>query len=89
MTALPFDSSALDHVAADRWPRRTAADVLGLGLVLAVIIALPAAPSDLDRHQLPKETVMHLTTWLAVVLIIVAGVALNRALLGVERLGSV
>ncbi len=62
------ESSALDHTAATRWPRRAAADILGLGLVLAVIIALPAAPSDLDRHQLPKETVMHLATWMAVVL---------------------
>ena len=68
MTIPAFDQSALDHTAATRWPRRAAADVLGLGLVLAVIIALPAAPSDLDRHQLPKESVIHLATWMAVVL---------------------
>ena len=77
MTASPLESSTLDHVAASRWPRRTAADVLGLGLVLAVVVALPAAPSDLDRHQLPKESVMHLATWLAVVL---ARPALGRGL---------
>ncbi len=68
MMTSPLESSALDHVAATRWPRRAAADVLGIGLVLAVLVALPTAPSDLDRHQLPKETVMHLATWLAVVL---------------------
>lgn len=58
----------LDHTAAARWPIRAAAHVLGVGLVLAVVAALPAAPSDLDRHQLPKETAVHLATWLAVVL---------------------
>ena len=84
MTVSPFESSALDHVAADRWPRRTAADVLGLGLVLAVIIALPSAPSDLDRHQLPKETAMHLATWLAVVL---ARPAMGRGLSRAALLG--
>ncbi|MEP6591305.1 MAG: O-antigen ligase family protein [Gemmatimonadota bacterium] len=64
-TALP---PSLDHVAAARWPLRAAAHVLGLGLVLAVVAALPASPSDLDRHQLPKETAVHVATWLAVVL---------------------
>lgn len=68
MMTSPLESSTLDHAAATRWPRRAAADVLGIGLVLAVLVALPAAPSDLDRHQLPKETVVHLATWLAVVL---------------------
>jgi O-antigen ligase len=68
MTTSPLESSDLDHAAASRWPRRAAADVLGLGMVLAVLVALPAAPSDLDRHQLPKESVMHLATWMAVVL---------------------
>jgi hypothetical protein len=42
--------------------------LLGLGLVAAVVVALPIAPTDLDRHQLPKETVVHLATWLAVLL---------------------
>lgn len=58
----------LDRAAAARWPLRAAAHVLGLGLVAAVVVALPEAPSDLDRHQLPKETAVHLATWLAVVL---------------------
>lgn len=64
-TVLP---PTLDHVAAARWPARVAPHVLGIGLVLAVVAALPASPSDLDRHQLPKETLVHLATWLAVVL---------------------
>lgn len=64
-SALP---PTLDHTAAARWPIRAAAHVLGLGLVLAVVAALPASPSDLDRHQLPKETAVHLATWLAVIL---------------------
>ena len=59
---------ALDHSAAARWPTRAAAHALGIGLVLAVVAALPTSPSDLDRHQLPKETAVHLATWLAVVL---------------------
>lgn len=58
----------LDHTAAARWPVRAAAHVLGAGLLLAVVAALPASPSDLDRHQLPKETAVHLATWLAVLL---------------------
>lgn len=61
-------SSALDFTAAARWPVRAAAHLLGAGLVLAVIVALPVAPTDLDRHQLPKETLVHLVTWLAVLL---------------------
>jgi O-antigen ligase len=60
------EQSALDFAAATRWPVQTSAHLLGAGLVLAVIVALPVAPSDLDRHQLPKETVVHLATWLAV-----------------------
>jgi O-antigen ligase len=68
MTSLPLESPTLDHAAATRWPRRAAADVLGLGLVAAVLVALPVAPSDLDRHQLPKETIVHFATWMAVVL---------------------
>ena len=58
----------LDHAAAARWPTRAAAHALGLGLVFAIVAALPASPSDLDRHQLPKETAVHLAVWLAVVL---------------------
>jgi len=60
--------STLDFSAAAGWPVRAAAHLLGAGLVLAVIVALPVAPTDLDRHQLPKETVVHLATWLAVLL---------------------
>ncbi len=59
---------ALDFAAVDRWPARAAAHTLGAGLLLAVIAALPVAPSDLDRHQLPKETLVHLATWIAVLL---------------------
>ena len=59
---------SLDYSAADRWPLRLAAHVLGAGLLVAVLIALPVAPTDLDRHQLPKETVVHVFTWLAVLL---------------------
>lgn len=61
-------TSTLDFTAADRWPTRAAAHVLGAGLVVAVLAALPVAPSDLDRHQLPKETLVHIATWLAVLL---------------------
>ncbi|MES2124685.1 MAG: hypothetical protein V4503_08340, partial [Gemmatimonadota bacterium] len=64
-TAIP---PTLDYVAAARWPVRVAPHVLGAGLVLAVLAALPASPSDLDRHQLPKETLVHVATWLAVML---------------------
>lgn len=60
--------SSLDFGAADNWPVRAAAHLLGAGLLLAVLVALPAAPTDLDRHQLPKETLVHLVTWLAVLL---------------------
>ncbi len=65
---LAADAATLDFAAAARWPARAASHVLGVGLILAVIIALPLAPTDLDRHQLPKETVVHLATWLAVLL---------------------
>ena len=68
MTDSPSLPPTLDHVAAAQWPTRAAAHALGLGLVFAVVVALPASPSDLDRHQLPKETVVHLAVWLAVVL---------------------
>lgn len=60
--------TALDFTAAAGWPVRAAAHVLGAGLVLAVLVALPVAPTDLDRHQLPKEAVVHLFTWVAVLL---------------------
>lgn len=60
--------AALDFTAAARWPLRAAAHVLGAGLVIAVLVALPVAPTDLDRHQLPKEAVVHLATWIAVML---------------------
>lgn len=64
VTSSPLD----DPAAVARWPLRTAAHLLGVGLVTAVLIALPVAPSDLDRHQFPKETAVHLATWLAVIL---------------------
>lgn len=67
MTIDPL-APGLDHTAADRWPRRAAAHLLGAGLVTAVLLALPVAPSDLDRHQFPKETAFHLAVFLAVVL---------------------
>jgi hypothetical protein len=63
------DDSTLDFTAAASWSVRAAAHVLGAGLLLAVLVALPAAPTDLDRHQLPKETVVHLVTWFAVLLV--------------------
>ncbi len=47
---------------------RAAAHLLGIGLLLAVLVALTAAPTDLDRHQLPKESVVHFFTWIAVLL---------------------
>jgi hypothetical protein len=59
---------ALDLGAVRRWPITAAAHLLGLGLVVATLIALPTAPSDLDRHQFPKETVLHLGVFLAVLL---------------------
>ncbi len=59
---------ALDFAAAREWPARTAADILGVGLLVAILVALPVAPTDLDRHQLPKETAVHLATWLAFIL---------------------
>ena len=67
-TPIASTAPALDFAAVDRWPARAAAHALGAGLLLAVIAALPVAPSDLDRHQLPKETLVHLATWIAVLL---------------------
>ncbi len=57
-----------DPTAPVRSVSRAAAHVLGVGLVTAALIALPTGPSDLDRHQLPKEMIVHLAVWLAVVL---------------------
>ena len=49
-----------------RWPISAAAHLLGICLLLATLVALPEAPSDLDRHQFPKETLLHLGVFLAV-----------------------
>jgi len=65
----PLAASDLDREAVARWQERTAAHLLGAGVLAAVLIALPSAPTDLDRHQLPKETVVHLVTWLGVALV--------------------
>ncbi len=51
-----------------RSPARLAVHLLGVGLVATVLVALPVAPTDLDRHQLPKESVAHLVVWLATLL---------------------
>ncbi len=69
----------LDRDAVVRWQERLAAHLLGGGLLLAVLAALPTAPTDLDRHQLPKETVVHLATWLAVALLRPGMGSLSRA----------
>lgn len=70
MTAatFPTPASALDLGAVRRWPITAAAHLLGACVTLAVLVALPEAPSDLDRHQFPKETVFHLGVFLAVLL---------------------
>jgi O-antigen ligase len=73
MNTAVTSAPSLDRVAVAHWPLRAAAHLLGLGMVLAVLLALPAAPSDLDRFQLPKETAAHLLTWLAVLLARPAG----------------
>lgn len=69
----------LDRDAVVRWQERLAAHLMGGGLLLAVLAALPTAPTDLDRHQLPKETVVHLATWLAVSLLRPGVTALSKA----------
>lgn len=68
VTTAHLHSPTLDTVAARRWPERTALHLLGLGLVAAVLLALPVAPTDLDRHQLPKELAVHASVWLALLL---------------------
>jgi hypothetical protein len=42
--------------------------VLQLGAVACVLASLPSPLFDLDRHQVPKELVLHLTAGLAAVL---------------------
>ncbi|MDX2208364.1 MAG: O-antigen ligase family protein [Gemmatimonadales bacterium] len=68
MNNATLPSPTLDTAAASRWPERTALHLLGFGLVAAVLLALPVAPTDLDRHQLPKELTVHATVWFAVLL---------------------
>ncbi len=75
----PILLETLDREAVVRWQERAAGHVLGLGLLLATVIALPTAPTDLDRHQLPKELIVHAATWLAVLLIRPGMAALSRA----------
>lgn len=53
-----MDDSAPDSPSAARL--RLAALLLGAGLLAAALVALPVAPTDLDRHQFPKESVFHL-----------------------------
>ena len=47
---------------------RAARRVLQLGAVACVLASLPSPLFDLDRHQVPKELVLHLTAGLAAVL---------------------
>ncbi len=68
MSNLPLPTADLDRDAIARMPSRFAAHLLGLGLVVSVLVALPVAPTDLDRHQFPKESVAHLMVWLATLL---------------------
>lgn len=75
----PLTTPELDRDAVVRWQERLGTHLLGGGLLLAVLVALPTAPTDLDRHQLPKETLVHVATWLAVALIRPGVAALSRA----------
>lgn len=61
--------AVLDSAPAQAPTARTAAaaHLLGLGLVLAALLALRVAPTDLDRHQFPKETVLHVAVFLSAV----------------------
>jgi len=68
VTSTPPDAPTLDTDAVVSWTTRWSVHLLGLGLVLAVLAALPAAPSDLDRFQLPKELMMHGAVWAALLL---------------------
>jgi O-antigen ligase len=68
VTTIPPEAPTLDTEAVVSWTTRWSVHLLGLGLVLAVLAALPAAPSDLDRFQLPKELVMHGAVWAALLL---------------------
>ncbi len=53
---------------------RLAAALLGLAMIAAVMVALPVAPTDLDRHQFPKEAVLHLA-------VLAAGLVAGRGVL--------
>ncbi len=44
-------------------PLRAARRVLQLGAVLVVLVAVPGALFDLDRYQVPKELVLHLSAF--------------------------
>jgi O-antigen ligase len=68
VTTIPPEVPTLDAEAVVSWTTRWSVHLLGVGLVLAVLAALPAAPSDLDRFQLPKELVMHGAVWAALLL---------------------
>jgi hypothetical protein len=50
-------------------PGIIAGHLLGISMLVATLIALPIAPSDLDRHQFPKETAVLLGVFLALVLV--------------------
>lgn len=68
MTSAPPIPDTLDREAVAEWRERAAVHCLGFGLAAAALAVLPAAPSDLDRFQLPKELATHLGTWTAVML---------------------
>lgn len=68
VTTIPPEGPTLDTEAVASWTTRWSVHLLGLGLAMGVLAALPAAPSDLDRFQLPKELVMHGSVWAALLL---------------------